>query len=270
MHMERFNFEQGPIRPPSEADSLLIRTTRGCPWNRCAFCTLYKKDPFSIRSVEEIKQDIFAAQKYYNGRPFETCFLQDGDSFVMQTKDLLEVLKTLKQAFPKLKQISSYGRARTMVKKSTKALNQIDPKEIRVLSLGVKPGTDLAEMAADGSFTMLSEVEMIQEQKRLLSLLDGVSSRYRNYHAVNLLVELDGKLPEDKTKILSVIDQFLSLSSADQLNFILGRRLGHYHRLEDLRKSAAYKIIQKEVTKIQQTDPTSFETVFHDLRKRLI
>jgi len=26
-------FEQGPIRPPSEADSLLIRVTRNCLWN---------------------------------------------------------------------------------------------------------------------------------------------------------------------------------------------------------------------------------------------
>lgn len=28
-------FEQGPIRPPAEASSLLVRTTRGCPWNKC-------------------------------------------------------------------------------------------------------------------------------------------------------------------------------------------------------------------------------------------
>ncbi len=51
-------FEQGPIRPPSEAESLLLRLTRNCPWNRCAFCSTYKTEHFSLRSVEEIKQDI--------------------------------------------------------------------------------------------------------------------------------------------------------------------------------------------------------------------
>lgn len=27
-------FEIGPIRPPSESSSLLIRVTRGCHWNK--------------------------------------------------------------------------------------------------------------------------------------------------------------------------------------------------------------------------------------------
>ena len=35
-------YELGPIRPPSEAHSLLIRVTRNCPWNRCTFCSTYK------------------------------------------------------------------------------------------------------------------------------------------------------------------------------------------------------------------------------------
>lgn len=52
------HIEQGPIRPPSEASSLLIRVTRNCPWNRCAFCKTYKGKQFSRRSVEEIKRDI--------------------------------------------------------------------------------------------------------------------------------------------------------------------------------------------------------------------
>jgi radical SAM superfamily enzyme YgiQ (UPF0313 family) len=52
------DFEQGPIRPPSEAASLLIRVTRNCPWNRCAFCPVYKGARFSLRSVEEVKKDI--------------------------------------------------------------------------------------------------------------------------------------------------------------------------------------------------------------------
>ncbi|MGD9334933.1 MAG: radical SAM protein, partial [Desulfobacterales bacterium] len=53
-------FEQGPIRPPSEAYSLLIRVTRNCPWNRCTFCPVYKGLRFSIRSVDHVKKDIDA------------------------------------------------------------------------------------------------------------------------------------------------------------------------------------------------------------------
>lgn len=339
-----FDFEMGPIRPPSEADSLLIRTTRGCPWNRCTFCTLYKGTSFSIRAVEDIKQDILAAKKYHKGRAFEKCFLQDGDSFAMETDDLIEVLTTLKQAFPTLKQISSYGRAQSMAKKSlaemkaicdaglnmlycgmesgsvdvlkkvkkgitpksilksslhakeagmkmmifvilglggkelsaihvketAELLNQIDPDEIRVLSLAVKPETELGKMVENGSFTMLSEAEMIQEQQQLLSLLNGINSRYGNYHAINLLMDINGKLPEDKAHLQSIIEQFLSLTLANQRNFIFGRRAGYYRRLADLKNSLMYDMVQIEVKKIQQREPNAFETIFHDLRKRLI
>ena len=53
-------FEQGPIRPPSERDSLLVRVTRNCPWNRCTFCGLYKGERFSRRPVTHVLQDIDA------------------------------------------------------------------------------------------------------------------------------------------------------------------------------------------------------------------
>ncbi len=53
-----YTFETGPIRPPSEAESLLLRITRNCPWNKCAFCSIYKNERFSKRSVEEVKEDI--------------------------------------------------------------------------------------------------------------------------------------------------------------------------------------------------------------------
>jgi len=56
------SFELGPIRPPSEAYSLLIRVTRNCPWNRCKFCRTYKGEKFQLRPVEEIKQDIKTAR----------------------------------------------------------------------------------------------------------------------------------------------------------------------------------------------------------------
>jgi histone acetyltransferase (RNA polymerase elongator complex component) len=58
MTQKEYSFEQGPIRPPNEARSLLLRVTRNCPWNQCRFCPVYKKRKFSLRTVEEIKEDI--------------------------------------------------------------------------------------------------------------------------------------------------------------------------------------------------------------------
>ena len=48
------SFETGPIRPPSEAGSYLIRLTRGCPWNKCKFCRSYRRHKFEIRDVAEV------------------------------------------------------------------------------------------------------------------------------------------------------------------------------------------------------------------------
>lgn len=58
LHSDCPSFEQGPIRPPSEARSLLIRVTRNCPWNRCAFCHTYQGERFSLRPVAEIREEI--------------------------------------------------------------------------------------------------------------------------------------------------------------------------------------------------------------------
>jgi len=51
--MSELHFEQGPIRPPDEAYSLLLRVMRNCPWNRCEFCHTYKGKKFSLRTVEK-------------------------------------------------------------------------------------------------------------------------------------------------------------------------------------------------------------------------
>ena len=337
-------FEQGPIRPPAEADSLLIRTTRGCPWNCCHFCTLFKGMRFSIRPVDEIKKDISSARLHYNGVHIETCFLQDGDSFAMRTNDLIEVLTTLKEVFPSLKRISSYGRAQTMMRKSEAemqeisdaglnmlycgiesgsdqvlenvnkgvtqdaiiqsalrargagmslmvfvilglggkqlsdqhvtetayVLNTINPNSIRIMSLAVKQDTELWKKIENESFTMLSETEMIEEQRRLINQFEGIHSHYGNFHGINLLTEIDGVLPDDKTKLLSVIDDFLSLSEPLQHNFIFGRRLGYYGGLTGFEESSAFNSVQKLVEKILREDPDSIETTFHNLRNHII
>ena len=56
-------YEQGPIRPPSEAGSLLLRVTRNCPWNRCKFCPVYKGAEFSVRPTDHVLRDIDAVYR---------------------------------------------------------------------------------------------------------------------------------------------------------------------------------------------------------------
>ena len=58
-----FAFEQGPIRPPSEAKSLLIRVTRNCSWNKCVFCHTYEGTKFQIRKVDDVKADVTKARE---------------------------------------------------------------------------------------------------------------------------------------------------------------------------------------------------------------
>jgi len=136
-------FELGPIRPVAEARSLLIRTTRGCPWNRCDFCVNYQDMDFSIRRVEEIVEDIEAAARHYADHPFTSCFLQDGDSFLMKTADLLQVLEHIRRHFPSLERITSYGRAATMVRKSPEDMKEICAAGLNRLYCGMESGSDL-------------------------------------------------------------------------------------------------------------------------------
>ena len=71
-------YEEPVYRPPSEAGSLLIQATLGCPHNRCTFCGMYKGKKFRIRKVEDIKEDLKAARDFY-GEDVRTVFFPDGN-----------------------------------------------------------------------------------------------------------------------------------------------------------------------------------------------
>jgi histone acetyltransferase (RNA polymerase elongator complex component) len=176
------SFEQGPIRPPSEAKSLLFRFTRNCPWNQCLFCPVYKGRKFSLRSVEEIKQDIqnakditddmkalswemgfsgkleepvvsriFSSPSYSDSYrtiaawlyyKTDACFLQDADNLIMHTDDLVEVLRFLREKFPEIKRVTTYSRSRTIVRKSVDDLKRIRKAGLDRVHVGLETGYD--------------------------------------------------------------------------------------------------------------------------------
>lgn len=176
------DFEQGPIRPPNEAKSLLLRFTRNCPWNKCKFCPVYKGRTFSRRSLEEIKADIDAAAQMREQilalswemgmggkvsdavvqRVFQNpnlshafgnvaawlyygtgnVFLQDANNLVMKPDVLAEAVRYLRQKMPEAKRITSYARSSTAAQRTVEELIMIREAGLDRIHIGLETGYD--------------------------------------------------------------------------------------------------------------------------------
>jgi len=134
---------EGPIyRPPSEANSLLVQATIGCPWNKCTFCMVYKNGPkFKIRPVKEIKEDLLWAKNNY-GLSIETVFFPSGNTIIMKTEDFVEILKYTKKLFPNLKRITIYGSAQYIARKGLDDLKKIANAGLSRIHVGLESGDD--------------------------------------------------------------------------------------------------------------------------------
>lgn len=366
--------ELGPSRPPSEAHSLLLRLTRSCPWNRCEFCTTNKGKKFSLRTVEEIKKDIEtvktiqekinalswkmgcggnikeAAARVYENPPNDsfrvvalwlyfggkTVFLQDANSIILRTPDLVEVLKFLKQTLPTVNRITSYGSSKVTARKSledlkeireaglsrlhvgiesghdevlkyvlkgataeehiragqkvvaagislseyvmpglggkkwshehalatARVLNEINPDFIRLRSLVLREDLPLYQKYKNGEFELLSDDEVVMEIAEFIRELK-VTSNLLSDHIENLLPEVEGKLPDDKEKMLDVINQYLSLPPEERLIYRLGRRTGHYNSLSDLYHPVKRRNIERLLQQIQSRGDDVEEIIFN-------
>jgi radical SAM superfamily enzyme YgiQ (UPF0313 family) len=278
--LRRRNYDFPPFRPPSEANSLLLRVTRGCPWNRCTFCSMYKGMKFEIRNLEEILGDIELAKDLYGDR-VRTIFIGDSNSLVVKTEMLVKILNALFSSFPHIERVTSYARAKTIAKKpledlikiyqagltrlhvgletgdrdllkeiekgatpeemieggrkakkagfeyslyvllgvggeekweqhakgTAEVLNQVDPHFIRVRTFIPQPNSPLYEAMVEGSFQPASPETILKETKLLLEKLQ-VTSQFLSDHISNLL-PLYGKLPEDKEKMIQMLEEAL-------------------------------------------------------------
>lgn len=367
-------FELGPIRPPSEAYSLLIRATRNCPWNRCQFCSIYKGHKFELRSVEEIMKDIEAAKAISEGikemswkmgygdrvrevaamlanQPQygqcvhnvalwlatggESVFLQDSNTLIMRTPELAQVIAFLRKTFPNLKRVTTYGRSHTAARKSVaelkelknagldrihvgletgydpllaymekgctaknhieggkkvkeagislceyvmpglggkkmsqehvqetaRVLNEIDPDYIRLRSLHITRTMPLWTKLQDGDFELQTEDEVVKEIGILIENLQ-VTSYLASDHTLNLLMEVEGKMPENKEKCLNIINKYLSLSDEERLNFRLGRRAGYYTRLADLSDINKHDKLEQSIKRLREQGSNVEEVIF--------
>jgi len=133
-------YEGVVIRPPSEANSLVLQATIGCSHNKCTFCPAYKAKRFRIRSFTEIKEDIDEAR--LNTPHYRRVFLADGDALIMPQEKLLRIAAYLQEAFPSLQRIGIYGNAKSILKKSVSQLQALKEHKISIIYLGIESGDE--------------------------------------------------------------------------------------------------------------------------------
>jgi len=151
---------EGPIyRPPSEADSLLIQATVGCPHNKCTFCMIYKKRPgFKARDISEIKEDILKAREYY-GPYVRTIFFPDGNTIAMKTDDLCEICLFAGEVFTDLKRITVYGSMQFIHKKGLKGLKRLAESGLSRIHVGLESGDDVILKQIKKGTNSLEQIE---------------------------------------------------------------------------------------------------------------
>ncbi len=134
---------EGPIyRPPSEADSLLIQATVGCPHNRCTFCLVYKNGPkFRIRGVDEIIADMREAAGDH-GDYVRTLFFPAGNTIAMKTEQLCEICRFAGKVFPNLQRITVYGSSQYIFKKGAEGLRRLAEAGLSRIHVGLESGDD--------------------------------------------------------------------------------------------------------------------------------
>lgn len=205
-------FELGPIRPPSEAYSILIRVTRNCPWNQCAFCHTYRGQAFSRRPVADVIQDIDSiytiARRILEHAPgntitssainkakgddetplsryeqvafwlqygMQSVFLQDANSLMLPTQDLCTILSHITKRFPDIQRITSYARANTISKKSLDELITLRQAGLSRLHIGMETGSDIVHQLVKKGIT---QAQLIDAGKKAMEAGYDVSYYY--------------------------------------------------------------------------------------------
>lgn len=134
------HYEGYCIRPPSEADSILLQVTLGCSHNKCTFCGSYKEKRFTIKNNDIILSDILYASKHFKRQ--DRLFLMDGDALIIPQERLAWILERIREHLPWVKRVGAYANTKGIKMKSPEDLAQLREKGLGILFLGVETGDD--------------------------------------------------------------------------------------------------------------------------------
>lgn len=142
-----FDLEGQVIRPPAEAESLLLQATLGCSHNRCAFCPAYKDKRFGFKDPERLRQAMDHAARHM---PFlRRVFLCDGDALILPQPRLEALLADIRQRLPQVTRVNAYANAKALARKSDADLRRLRELGLSTIYLGLESGSDSVLAAMD-------------------------------------------------------------------------------------------------------------------------
>ncbi len=212
------HYEGIMIRPPSEADSILLQVTLGCSHNKCTFCGTFRDKRFNIKTDAIIFEDIEFARQYC--RRQNRVFLCDGDDQILKeirkgadSEKMITMGKRIKKAGIKLSITVLIGlgqreRSGVHAGETGRVLSAIDPDYVGALSLMLVPGTELNDQYERGEFILIDPEEMLAELGLMIASTHLSNGWFHANHASNYL-PIRAKLPRDKEKTLDLISRAL-------------------------------------------------------------
>ncbi len=186
------------IRPPSEADSILVQVTLGCSHNACAFCGAYAGKPFRVVPEAQVDEALAFAREY--GPPSRRVFLCDGDAMVLSTDRLTRLLTRIRERLPSVTRVSAYANARSLRPKSVEELTALRGLGLHTLYMGLETGDQETLSAMNKADTVADIVAAGQKVRRaglrlsvtvLLGLAGTARSRIHAERTGQALSEMD-------------------------------------------------------------------------------
>jgi len=226
----RMNYEGEIIRPPSEANSLLLQVTVGCSHNKCTFCPAYKSKKFRIKSLDEIQEDILEASRY---RSIEKVFLCDGDALIIPQERIVQILNLIGTQIKDIKRVGTYANAKSILRKTVRDLIKLREHGLRIAYLGVETGNDeLLQKIKKGvtSEEMIEAGRRIKEAGIVLSAtvilgLGGIQKSIEHaFDTARILTEIDPDYASALT--LMLVPGTLLYSDYISGNFVLPDKFG--------------------------------------------
>jgi radical SAM superfamily enzyme YgiQ (UPF0313 family) len=205
---EGMHYEGYCIRPPSEADSILLQVTLGCSHNRCTFCGSYPDKRFRIKEDKVILSDILYAARHMQQE--DRLFLMDGDALIIPQRRLMGILERIKEHLPRVKRVGAYANVKGIKRKSLEELKQLREMNLGILYYGVETGDEEIRDEIHKGSTAAICVEMGRRVKEAgiqlsVTVLLGIGGRERSLRHARATGELLSAMDPDFVGALTVM-----------------------------------------------------------------